>query len=82
VFGLVLHWFPATGYVDFGIDPLGHLRFLVLPAATLALEIIAITMRMTRSSVLREYPRSPGAAGWRRRRPTGMTRSPARIPQA
>jgi peptide/nickel transport system permease protein len=52
LFGLELHWFPATGYVDFRSDPLGHLRHLVLPAATLALEIVAITMRMTRSSVL------------------------------
>jgi peptide/nickel transport system permease protein len=52
LFGLVLHWLPATGYIDFTSDPLGHVRHLTLPAVTLALSIIPVLLRMTRSSVL------------------------------
>jgi len=52
LFGLVLHWFPATGYVEFTSDPLGHLRHLVLPAVTLALSIGPILTRMTRAAML------------------------------
>src|ERR1700680_3124050 len=32
-----LRWLPATGYVPFGEDAIGNLRFFVLPAVTLAL---------------------------------------------
>lgn len=52
LFGLVLHWLPATGYINFGSDPLGHVRHLILPAVTLALSIMPVLLRMTRSSVL------------------------------
>jgi peptide/nickel transport system permease protein len=52
VFGLVLHWFPATGYVEFSEDPLGHLRHLFLPAVTLALTFAPVVMRMTRAGML------------------------------
>jgi peptide/nickel transport system permease protein len=37
LFAVELRWFPATGYVPFREDPLGNLRFFVLPALTLAL---------------------------------------------
>ena len=52
LFGLVLHWFPATGYVEFSEDPIGHLRHLVLPAVTLALTFAPVIMRMTRAGML------------------------------
>ncbi|HLJ59983.1 MAG TPA: ABC transporter permease [bacterium] len=52
VFGLVFHWFPATGYVPFSDDPIGHLRHLVLPAATLALTFAPVVLRMTRAGML------------------------------
>jgi peptide/nickel transport system permease protein len=52
VFGLVLHWFPATGYVAFSDDPLGHVRHLVLPALTLALTFAPVVLRMTRAGML------------------------------
>jgi peptide/nickel transport system permease protein len=52
LFGLVLHWFPATGFVDLGTDPVGHLRHAVLPAVTLALTIMPVVLRMTRASML------------------------------
>src|SRR5258708_15608513 len=36
LFAVELRWLPATGYVPFREDPAGNLRFLVLPALTLA----------------------------------------------
>ncbi len=54
--GLELHWFPATGYVDFGTDAVGHLRHLVLPAVTLAMTILPVIARMTRASMLETIP--------------------------
>src|SRR6187200_3620736 len=36
LFAVELRWLPATGYVPFQDDPVGNLRFLVLPALTLA----------------------------------------------
>src|SRR6185369_870136 len=35
-FAVELRWLPATGYVPFSEDPAGNLRFMVLPAMTLA----------------------------------------------
>jgi len=52
LFGLVLHWFPATGYIEFSDDPIGHIRHLVLPAVTLALTFAPVIMRMTRAGML------------------------------
>jgi peptide/nickel transport system permease protein len=67
LFGLVLHWFPATGFVDFSTDPVGHLRHVVLPAVTLALTIIPVVMRMTRASMLdtlhQDYVRTARSKG-------------------
>ena len=37
LFAVELRWLPATGYIPFAEDPLGNLRFMVLPAMTLAL---------------------------------------------
>ena len=37
LFAVELRWLPATGYVPFAEDPVGNLRFMVLPALTLAL---------------------------------------------
>jgi peptide/nickel transport system permease protein len=67
LFGLVLHWFPATGYVDLAPDPMGHIRHLVLPAMTLALTIVPIITRMTRASMLetlhQDYVRTARSKG-------------------
>jgi peptide/nickel transport system permease protein len=56
LFGLELHWFPATGYVDVATNPVGHLRHLVLPAVTLAMTILPVIARMTRASMLETIP--------------------------
>src|SRR6476619_5437115 len=36
LFAVELRWLPATGYVPFAEDPIANLRFMVLPALTLA----------------------------------------------
>lgn len=48
VFSIALGWFPVSGRGDW--------RYLVLPAATLALGLSAITTRMVRGSMLEELP--------------------------
>lgn len=44
--------FPASGYVSPLVDPLAHLRHLILPALTLGAALAAATMRMTRATML------------------------------
>src|SRR6202521_5820807 len=52
LFAVELRWLPATGYVPFGEDPLGNLRFMVLPALTLALAEWPGIMRVLRSDMI------------------------------
>ena len=52
VFGLTLHWLPVAGWSG------GSLRYLVLPAITLALPVAASLTRITRASLL-EVLRTP-----------------------
>ena len=49
IFAVGLGWLPAFGS---GHDPLDQLHHLILPAVALALGTIALTSRMTRSSML------------------------------
>ena len=49
---LSLRWLPATGYVPFTEDPLGNIRFMVLPAMTLALAEWPGIMRILRSDMI------------------------------
>lgn len=67
VFGLKLKLFPATGYVSFTDDPVGHLQRLALPVVTLALLDAAVILRMTRSTLLEvlgeDYVRTARAKG-------------------
>lgn len=46
IFGLTLHWLPVGGWAA------GQLRFLILPAITLALPVAAALTRITRASLL------------------------------
>jgi peptide/nickel transport system permease protein len=61
LFGVVLEWFPISGYVDRGIE------YLVLPMVTLAIRPLAIIARVTRSSMLevlgQDYVRTARAKG-------------------
>src|ERR1700758_3414935 len=52
LFAVQLRWLPATGYVPFIEDPVGNLRFFVLPALTLALAEWPGIMRVLRSDMI------------------------------
>jgi peptide/nickel transport system permease protein len=52
LFAVELRWLPATGYVPFGEDPAANLRFMVLPALTLALAEWPGIMRVLRSDMI------------------------------
>src|SRR5258705_4020959 len=52
LFPVELRWVPATGYVPFTEDPLGNLRFFVLPSLTLALAEWPGVMRILRSDMI------------------------------
>ena len=60
-FGHILKWFPISGYINEGW------QYLVLPMITLALRPMAITARITRSSMLevmnQDYVRTAKAKG-------------------
>ena len=51
-FALKLGWFPASGWGDPIGDPIGAVRFMVLPVLALGLFGSASIMRQTRSSIL------------------------------
>lgn len=61
VFGVVLEWFPNSGYIDRGW------QHLVLPMVTLAIRPLSIIARVTRSSMLdvlgQDYVRTARAKG-------------------
>src|SRR5262249_7671741 len=67
LFAVVLRWLPPSGYVDFQRDPLGNLRFLCLPALTLAILLAAPILRFVRATMLdvlgEEYIRAARSKG-------------------
>jgi peptide/nickel transport system permease protein len=52
LFAVELGWLPATGYIPFTEDPIDNLRFMVLPALTLALAEWPGIMRVLRSDMI------------------------------
>lgn len=54
VFGLVLRWFRPGGFVNYKDDLLGFLGYLVFPAVAIALPKAAMTIKLLKSSVLKE----------------------------
>ncbi|ACZ38947.1 ABC transporter permease [Sphaerobacter thermophilus] len=62
-----LGWFPAATYVSFTDDPWRNIQIFILPGIALGAALAAITMRMTRSSLLevlnREYINTARAKG-------------------
>jgi peptide/nickel transport system permease protein len=71
VLAVQLAWLPTGGFVPFSTDPLGWLRFMVLPAGALALSQMGLFARMTRAAMLevlrQDYvrtARAKGMPGW------------------
>lgn len=62
-----LGWFPAATFVSFTADPWRNIQIFILPGIALGAALAAITMRMTRSSLLevlnREYINTARAKG-------------------
>lgn len=52
LFAVTLRWLPPGGHESFVEDPVQALRFLLLPALTLAINQMAVLSRFVRSSVL------------------------------
>lgn len=51
LFAATLGWLPPSGYVPFSDDPVGNLRYLALPVATLAAAEAAYILRTTRGAM-------------------------------
>lgn len=67
VASLYFHWLPAVLFVNFKDDPLQNLEQMFLPTISLALPLMAITSRLTRSAMLevlrQDYVRTARAKG-------------------
>lgn len=60
-------WVPSISYVPFTEDPIGNLKQFALPAFAIAIQLMAIIMRMTRATMLevlgQDYVRTARAKG-------------------
>jgi peptide/nickel transport system permease protein len=60
-------WVPSIRYIPFVDDPIGNLRQFALPAIAIAIQLMAIIMRMTRATMLevlsQDYVRTARAKG-------------------
>jgi peptide/nickel transport system permease protein len=60
-------WTPSIRFVPFTKDPIGNLEQMILPSIALAIPLMAITMRMTRTTMLevmgQDYVRTANAKG-------------------
>jgi peptide/nickel transport system permease protein len=69
ILAIQLEWLPSSGYTDFTQDPVRSLRYMAMPTIALALAPLAVTMRMTRTTVVEElgldYVRTARAKGLR-----------------
>lgn len=72
VFAVHLRWLPAGGFVRIGDDPVAHIQRMILPVVTLGTALMAVTMRLTRSSMLEslneDYIRTARSKGLPQRR--------------
>jgi peptide/nickel transport system permease protein len=64
---LMFRWVPPVNYVSPFVDPVGNLEQMLIPAAAIALHLMAIEMRMTRTMMLevlrQDYVRTARAKG-------------------
>jgi peptide/nickel transport system permease protein len=67
LFGVMLDWLPAGGYVPLADDPVNWARSLILPGVSLALLQIGLLARITRATMLetlrQDYVRTARAKG-------------------
>ncbi|MCO5214845.1 MAG: ABC transporter permease [Thermomicrobiales bacterium] len=72
LFGLKWKILPQARFVEFGDDPVAHMKLLILPSITLAIGNAAVLLRMMRSSMLevmrQDYVRTARAKGLTDRR--------------
>ncbi|MCA9886441.1 MAG: ABC transporter permease, partial [Anaerolineae bacterium] len=72
LFAVILDWLPAGGFTRISEDPVEHIRRMILPVLTLSAALMAVTMRLTRSSMLEvlneNYIRSARSKGLADRR--------------
>ncbi len=65
------HWIPEINYINPLHDPFGNLKQMILPACAIAVGLMAIVMRMTRTTMLevlnQDYIRTARAKGLRDR---------------
>ena len=52
LFAVVLGWLPSGGYVDFGVDPIEHFKYMLLPTLTLGFGAAGLLARLVRSTML------------------------------
>ena len=64
---LYFQWVPPVSFISPFADPLGNLAQMLIPAAAIALHLMAIVMRMTRTMMLevlrQDYVRTARAKG-------------------
>ena len=64
---VVFSWVPPVSWISPTVDPLANLEQMLLPAAALAVQLMAIEMRMTRTTMLevlsQDYVRTARAKG-------------------
>ncbi|MCA9834105.1 MAG: ABC transporter permease [Thermomicrobiales bacterium] len=67
LFSFKLKWLPNVGWKSFWDDPAMNLKLMILPSLSLALPLMAVLMRFTRSAVLetlnQDYVRTARAKG-------------------
>ena len=72
LFAVQLRWLPAGGFVRISHNPVEHIERMILPVITLSTALMAVTMRLTRSSMLEvlneDYVRTARSKGLAQRR--------------
>ena len=72
IFAVQLRWLPAGGFARISDDPIRHVERMILPVITLSTALMAVTMRLTRSSMLEvlneDYVRTARSKGLGQRR--------------
>jgi peptide/nickel transport system permease protein len=67
LFAVLLRWLPASGYVYFTADPIGHIERLLMPLITLSIPTIALYYNYLRQSLKEaltsQYVRTARAKG-------------------